>query len=157
MNDPEVTGPKLPWHRRLFARSREGRTLRRRILIVLALVTLPYTAFLVFGADPRKIAASLGLRRMPTVGVWAQPCHHAAECTGMCAFGHPFCQRGGVGSDPQDPLGGSCACRSKEEHMRRLTPPAWCRTPVLRYDDGDQQDWNCSGFDPPDGGDGGKP
>ncbi len=157
MNDVEINGPKLPWYRRLVARSREGRKLRRRVFVVLALVTLPYTATLLIGSDPRKLAAILRLGPTPRPGAWAQLCHHAVDCTGVCAVGHPSCVRGGVGADPKIPLSGSCGCLSKEEQEQRHRPPPGCRDAVLVADDDDQQDWKCSGFDPPDGGDGGKP
>ncbi len=78
-----------------------------------------------------------------------QQCQHARDCHIKCPFGKPYCASG------HGAITGGCGCRTREEEEARLTPPRGCRDAVLRSDDGDQLDWSCSGFDPPDGGDGG--
>lgn len=152
MTDPV---PSLPWYRRPFARSPAGRKLRRRILLAVAVLTLPWSVQMLLGTDPRKLAAKLGFYQLPPDNVF-QRCRRARDCTGPCAFGRPYCLRHGVDSDPADPLGGSCRCRSQQDEEVRRRPPPGCRDAALASDDGDQMEWKCvGGFDPPDGGDGG--
>ena len=145
MNDPES---KPRWYRALVTRTPRGRKLRRRALLAVAVLTCWLWIPWIFGWSPRMTAARFGWYRIPG------SCHQPVDCAAIkCEIGRAGCAHFG---DKKDPLLGACVCPQRKDVEARVPqPPAWCRDAKLLSDNGYQQEWSCSGTDPPDGGDGG--
>jgi hypothetical protein len=138
MNDPtHIESPRLPWYRRLVARTPDGRRLRRRLFVLLVVATLPLTVRAIFGWDPQKIARVFGYRIK-------SECHHGRDCDMPCEHAHAVCLRA---KHVDDPLFGICRCplREEVEARRALYVPPTCLDPVPINDDGDHLEWRCRG------------
>jgi hypothetical protein len=107
MDHPEIKpAPSLPWYRAILTRTPRGRRIRRRVALVLAVVTVPWWLSFLFG-DPKYIAWKLGLGPMPSY--YVKRCHVASDCAGgRCSHGAPLCAFDLVGPDVQP--AGTCWC-----------------------------------------------
>jgi hypothetical protein len=144
MNDPEIKpAPSVPWYRAIVTRTPRGRKLRRRTLLVFAILTVPWWLRVVYWS-PRIVAGKLGLMPMPEPV--HQPCHRPSDCTKTtCAYGYPICVLGAYGSDPKDPAGGICNCLSKEQDAANRRPPPGCKGARLVRETPNGFDWECTG------------
>jgi hypothetical protein len=151
MNKPDTKPtPSLPWYRALVTRTPRGRRLRRRLAIVVAIVTAPVWVHEMLGVSPRVVLHRLGFNTMP------HQCHRARECAMPCKHGHAYCFRG---ASAKDPTLGICICPTKEQLAERIRTYAECpdhSDPIVIRDDGPGEAlvWTCASFDF-DGGEGG--
>jgi hypothetical protein len=123
MNDPEnKPAPALPWYRAIVTRTRRGESLRRRVLIGLALC-----------------AATLWFGLRGKLSVFTDHCYGDSGCDWRtCRYGRALCL---LPLDQPDGAPGRCVCRQ---------PPAGCREPRLKSEHGFE--WECSGESVIDGG-----
>jgi hypothetical protein len=119
MTNPDTTpAPSLPWYRAIVTRTPRGRKIRRRVALVLVVLTAPWWVSALFWS-PQRVAVKLGLIPLPPHYVVS--CAESSNCARLrCTHGRPVCLLDGDLGDR-----GTCACPR---------PPAGCREPRLTED-----------------------
>src|ERR1700681_832395 len=93
MNDPDIK-PAVRWYRALLTRTPRGRKLRRRVALVIVILTSWFWIPQLLGFSPRRFAARhLGYRP-------PGECHRGSDCDMPCEFAHAYCSPAGAPSAP---------------------------------------------------------